>query len=353
MSYTLRAVTEATRSARLFRTPMLAVASGLVAAMAAAVLAARHASPSEVSPVSPAHEPWYALWTWGVVAAFVLYAAGTWLARRGALSLRAAVGVAIVVQALPLAAPLLLSKDVYLYWTEARIATVHHANPYRAVPGDYPKDPSYPYVSQSWLQSTTQYGPAWEGLGALPALAAGSSAHRAELGYRALALLGVLATMLIVARRTRNAAMVALLGWSPLIALHYAGGGHNDASMTALLVLGVAAPAAAVGGTAWPIAASLKVVPAILLPLHLAARRLHAPRRWWLGLVGGALVVAIAATAVLVHAGRPRTRPEHIRRLHSAAFTGSPSSDCATGMPSPPAQSRSRRCISRSCGRPG
>jgi hypothetical protein len=38
----------------------------------AAVLAARHASPAEVSPVSPAHEPWHALWTWGVVAAFGL-----------------------------------------------------------------------------------------------------------------------------------------------------------------------------------------------------------------------------------------------------------------------------------------
>ena len=247
MSDTLRAVTEATRSARLFRTPMLAIASGLVVAIAAAVLAARHASPSEVSPVSPAHEPWHALWTWGVVAAFGLYAAGTWLARKGALSLRAAVVTAVVVQALPLAAPLLLSKDVYLYWTEARIAIVHHANPYRSVPGDYPKDPSYPFVSQSWLTATTQYGPAWEGLGALPAAAAGSSAHRAELGYRALALLGVLLTVLIVARRTRNAAMVALLGWSPLVALHFAGGGHNDAWMTALLVLGVAAPASAAG----------------------------------------------------------------------------------------------------------
>jgi len=67
--------------------------------------------------------------------------------------------------------------------------------------------------------------------------AAGTSAHRAELGYRVLALLGVLAAALIVARRTRNAAAVALLGWSPLVALHFAGGGHSDAWMIALLVI--------------------------------------------------------------------------------------------------------------------
>ena len=292
------------------------VAAGLVVALAAAVLGARHASPSMVSPVSPAHEPWHAMWTWGVVAAFVLYVAGTWLARGGAYSLRTALVVAVVVQVIALAAPLLLSNDVYLYWAEARIATVHHANPYRATPSDYPRDPAHAYVSEIWLTETAEYGPAWEALGAVPALAAGSSARRAELGYRALAVLGVLAALLVVARRTRNPAAVALLGWSPLVALHFAGGGHNDAWMTALLVFAVAAPAAAAGGAAWSIAAAVKPVPAILLPLHLAARRFRAPRGWWIGLVAAALVVAAASTAafgthwvVAAAAGAHQTSP--------------------------------------------
>jgi hypothetical protein len=276
----------------------LAIAGGLVLAVAAAVLGARHASPSEVSPVSPSGEPWHAFWTWGVVVAFVLYAIGTWVAREGALSLRVAVITAVVVQTLPLAAPLLLSKDVYLYWSEARIAIVHHANPYHATPSDYPSDPAYGHVSEIWRPETAPYGPAWEALGTVPAATAGSSAHRAELGYRVLALLGVLAAALIVARRTRNAAAVALLGWSPLVALHFAGGGHSDAWMMALLVLGVAAPTAARGGAAWPIASAFKVVPAILLPLELAARRLRAPKRWWLGLIGAAVVVIAAATGI-------------------------------------------------------
>jgi hypothetical protein len=280
------------------RRAMLAIAAALIATTAAAVLAARHASPAEVSPVLPAHEPWRALWAWGATAAFGFYAAGAWLARKRALSLRVAVITAVVVQALPLAGPLLLSKDVYLYWSEARIAIVHHANPYRAVPDNYPADPAHAKVSESWLHETAPYGPAWEALGTLPAVAAQSSADRAQLGYRVLALLGVLAATLVVARRTRNAAAVALLGWSPLIALHYAGGGHSDAWMIALLVLGVAAPTAAAGGLAWPIASAFKVVPAVLLPLEVAARRFREPRRWWLALISSTVVIAIAATAV-------------------------------------------------------
>jgi hypothetical protein len=286
---------DAARAARPLRTPVLAVAAGLVVAVALAVVAARHASPAEVSPVLPAHEPWRAFWTWGVTVAFVLYAAGAWLAR-GTLSLRVAVAVAIVVQALPLVAPLLLSKDVYLYWSEARTEIVHHANPYQTVPNDFPTDPARNRVSEIWLNEHAPYGPAWEALATIPAAAAGTSAHRAELGYRIFAFLGVLAAVLLVARRTRNAAAVALLGWSPLIALHFAGGGHSDAWMIALLVLAVALPSAATGGAAWPVASAFKIVPAVLLPLELAARRLRAPRRWWLGLVGSAVVVVLAAT---------------------------------------------------------
>jgi hypothetical protein len=268
-----------------------------VVALALAVIGARHASPSASSPVSPAGEPWHAFWTWGVVAAFVLYVVGAYVARGGAFSLRAALVVTVVVQVIALAAPLLLSKDVYLYWSQARIVIVHHANPYRATPDTYPNDPAHGKVSEIWLTETEQYGPAWAAVGTIPAAVAGSSAKRAEVAYRIFAVLGILAAVLVVARRTRNPAAVALLGWSPLVALHFAGGGHNDAWMTALLVFAVAMPAAAAGGAAWSISGAFKPVAAILLPLELTARRFRAPLRWWLGLAGAALAIVIVATA--------------------------------------------------------
>ena len=155
-------------------TARLALGAGVVTAVAtaAAVAAARHASPSEVSPVVPAHG-WNAVWIGGTGAALCLYAVGWLLARRQPLRLGAVVAVAVVVQALPLAAPLLLSKDAYTYWAQARVAVVHHANPYVTAPSAFPRDPALPYVSQSWLDSHAVYGPAWEAVGTLPALAAG------------------------------------------------------------------------------------------------------------------------------------------------------------------------------------
>jgi hypothetical protein len=46
------------------------------------------------------------------------------------------------------------------------------------------------------------------------------------------------------------------------------------------------------------VASAFKIVPGVLLPLELAARRLRMPRRWWVGLVGAAVLVVAVATAV-------------------------------------------------------
>ena len=269
---------------------------GVVVATALAVTAARHATPSEVSPVVPRGD-WRGVWEAALVAAFCCYGLGAWLARSSRLPLRAAVVAAVAVQAIPLAGPLLLSKDAYLYWGEARVVTVHHANPYVATPADYPTDPAFGHVSESWRAEPAPYGPAWELVGAGPAVAAGSSAHRAELAYRALAVAAVLLAIAIVARRTRSAAAVAFIGWSPLLALHFGGGGHSDAVMMALVLGAVVAGTRVTGGALWPLASAFKPFPPILVPLELARRRLDVGARWWAGLLGStaALVALFSA----------------------------------------------------------
>lgn len=204
----------------------------------------------------------------------------------------------MLVQALPLVAPLILSKDVYAYWGAARVVTVHEANPYRAFPADFPRDPALPFVSEQWRASAPPYGPLWVTAATLPAVAAGTSAHRAELGYRLLALLGVLFTVGLIAARTRNAAAVAFLGWNPLIAIHFAGGGHNDAWMAALMALAVLTRGTARAGAAWPLAAAIKAVPLVLLPLELARTRFRLPRRFSISLVCTGAVIIIVSTAV-------------------------------------------------------
>ena len=214
--------------------------------------------------------------------AFVLYGLGAWLAHSSRLPLKVALTAAVAVQVLPLAGPLLLSKDAYLYWGEARVLTVHHANPYVRTPADYPSDPAFPYVSESWRAQPTPYGPAWEIAGAGPALVAGSSPHRAELAYRALAVLALLASIALVAVRTRSAAAVAFIGWSPLLAFHFGA---------------VAAGTRASGGALWAAASAFKPFPPVLIPLELAKRRLQVGARWWVGLFGSAAAVTAISTA--------------------------------------------------------
>jgi alpha-1,6-mannosyltransferase len=272
-----------------------------MAAVALAVEATRHAARVESTPIVP-HGAWKAVWVGSVLAALALGGIAVLLARRGSLRLSTAVAVAVAIQLVPLLGPTILSQDVFLYWAEARVITVHHANPFSVPPIRYPNDPATKLASAEWRRYTEPYGPAWAAVGTLPALIAGRSAELAQLLYRVLAAAGVLALIGMIAVRTRSAAAVALLGWSPLVALHFAGGGHSDALMMLLVLVGLTLGARAVGGVAWPAASMFKGFAAVLLPLDLACTRGRRPRRFWIGLVAGTVVVLAAAiTAFGMH----------------------------------------------------
>ena len=267
--------------------------TGVAAAVVIATIAARHAHPAEVSPVTP-RGGWNTVWVAAVTAALVLYAVGAALTRT---RLAAVVAIALVVQLAPLAAPLLLSKDAYLYWVGARIVSVHHASPYRDFPNAYPSDPAFPYVAEQWRDEGSPYGPTWVALSVVPSAVAGSSRAHAVSAYKLFSVLGVLAALALIAVGTRSAAAVALLGWNPLIALHFAGGGHSDGWLVALLCLAVLARRRARGGAAWALAGAFKPLGIVLFPLDVAADRLRRPRGFWLGLGVTAAVVLVLSTA--------------------------------------------------------
>jgi hypothetical protein len=131
----------------------------------------------------------------------------------------------------------------------------------------------------------------------VPAAVAGASAHRAELGYRVFAVLALVASIALVARRTRNPGAVAFLGWSPLLAIHFGGGGHSDALMMLFVLGAVAAGTTARSAALWPIASAFKPFPPILVPLELARRRLAVGARWWIALIASTIVVIGVSTA--------------------------------------------------------
>jgi hypothetical protein len=239
-------------------------------------------------------------WAWVflglLVAAFMAYVGGVLLARMSPPPLAAVALIACAVQLVPLGAPLLLSTDAWAYWAYGRIAAVHDANPYRVEPAEFPNDPAFRFMGTDWRDSTTVYGPAFTLASEPLARAAGSSADAAAWIYKSLAAVGVLATAALAARLSRRSALaLVFVGWNPLLAVHFAGGGHNDA-LLALLVVGALVAGAAgrrqLAGVCWAVSVFVKWIPLLLLPLRAIEARAQHRRVGHLGF-------AIAAGVVL------------------------------------------------------
>jgi hypothetical protein len=121
--------------------PLAGVGLALTGSLALAVAAAS----AHGSPLSPGRQELTDLP--GVVflsaagCAFALYILALVLIRRHRSSVALVCVVAAATQLIPLAGPLLLSRDVYAYWTYGRLVSVHDANPYTVSPSTYASDP--------------------------------------------------------------------------------------------------------------------------------------------------------------------------------------------------------------------
>jgi hypothetical protein len=237
-----------------------------------------------------------------MVPAFAAYLAGLLLLSRrarNAVRLRVVIALACAVQLVPLAGPVLLSTDVYTYWMYGRIAAVHGDNPYTDAPRGYPEDPAYDLMGSHWYDTTSVYGPGFTLASEAHARVVGESPDSAAWTYRVLTAAAMIALVLLAARLgSAPAFSAAFVGWNPLLAVHFAGGGHNDAWMVAF-VLGALALAAAgrrgLAGAAWAAAISIKWVPILFLPLRLLEARRVGRRIDHRGLgIAATMIVAIA-----------------------------------------------------------
>lgn len=271
--------------------------------LTATAVAVAHPS---ASPLVPEHDGDASRWAWlylgAMIAAFAAYLAGLYLLDRdGSFARRRAVVVlACAIQLLPLAGPVLLSTDVYTYWDYARISTDHGGNPYVDTPSDYPGDPAYPLMGSHWHDTTSVYGPGFTLASEAHAVAVGESPGLAAWAYRGLAAAAMIALVLLAARlSSRPAFAAAFVGWNPLLAVHFAGGGHNDAWMMVFVLAALALAATGrtgLAGASWAVAITIKWVPLLFLPLRfLAARRAgrHVDHR---GLALGLTVIVAIAT---------------------------------------------------------
>jgi hypothetical protein len=255
------------------------------------------------SPLVPLHgghavgDRAYARWFYALlVAGFTAYVVGIWLARRRPPRFAHVAVLACAMQLAPLGAPLLLSTDAWTYWDYGRLAAVHGENPYRADPESAADDPAFRYVGAAWRDTTSVYGPVFTLASEPIARAAGTSAGAAAWIYKSLAAVAVLAAAFLVARLSRRPALaLAFVGWNPLLAVHFAGGGHNDAWVAALVVGALAAGAARrpqLAGACWALGILVKWVPLMLLPLRALESRAQGRR---VGHLGFAMTFSVAA----------------------------------------------------------
>jgi hypothetical protein len=267
----------------------------------AAVAASLHGSPLRPGAPEQSDLP-SVLFLAAAGSGFAVYVAALLVIRRRGARLAAVCAIAAAIQLVPLAGPLLLSRDVYAYWAYGRLTAVHDANPYSVPPARFPQDPAVRAMAPAWRRTKSVYGPVFTAASAGLAKTTGRSAETTAFVYRLLAALAMLAVVGLAALAAPLPAFsAAFVGWNPLLALDFAGGGHNDVWMV-VFVLGALAltPRSRPGlaGASWALAAGLKWVSLAFLPLSLLAARRREALRTVAGFLGGTAVIATGAVVL-------------------------------------------------------
>jgi Glycosyltransferase family 87 len=193
-----------------------------------------------------------------------------------ALPGRWVIGSVVVLHALYVLAPPLLSKDIFSYLEYARLGVVHHVNPYAHVVKAVRTDDVYRYLG--WRSVASAYGPLFTVASyPLANVSAGVGLWTIKVVTGA-ASLGCVALVADCARRLGRSpiAAAAFLGLNPVLLTYGVGGAHNDILM---MLLGVAAVALMLRsreglGTAAVVAAgAIKASVGVMLPFMLIAAR--------------------------------------------------------------------------------
>jgi len=233
-------------------------------------------------------------------AAFAVYLVALLALRSPAPSTRAVVILAAAIQLVPLAAPLLLSTDAWTYWSYGWIGSRGGGNPYTEAPETFPDNPALPWMGSDWRDTTTVYGPAFTLASEPLAVVAGGSNDVAAWTYKTLAAAAALGAALLAGRLARRRELaIAFVGWNPILAVHLAGGGHNDGWVGALILAALALSASArlrAEGALWVLAVFVKWVPLLFLALHSLAARTTRRRATYGSVAVTAVIVAAAAT---------------------------------------------------------
>ncbi len=200
-----------------------------------------------------------------------VYALATWLVWRGVGSRDAAaliIGIAVAMRVVVLLAPPYLSSDIYRYVWDGRMIAAG-INPYKYVPND-PRlgalrdQEIFPEINRRDYARTI-YPPAAQAIFFLVTRVGESLIVMkfAMVGFEAIAV----ALMLrLLAAAERPASWIAVYLWHPLPLWEFAGSGHIDAAMIALVTLALWSRRLWLTGLALAGGVLVKFYPGLLLP---------------------------------------------------------------------------------------
>ncbi|MDQ6914479.1 MAG: glycosyltransferase 87 family protein [Actinomycetota bacterium] len=245
----------------------------------------------------------------------------------------AALLVAVMIVGL---APILLSKDAFLYLSYARLGAVHHLNPYVHPPAAAPHDTILRYID--WHRQVSPYGPLFT-LATYPLALVSIPAALWLLKLAAIgSALGVLALVWKCAERLARPALPAVLavGLNPAFLVYGVGGAHNDFLMMLLLLGGlylILSERYRLGGAALAVAVAVKAAAVPIAPFALLASRRRG-RTVAAALVAlaclGALTLAVFGPHVLGFSQQAATVDQYsLPRVLAAPFGAGTTTSCA------------------------
>ncbi len=179
-----------------------------------------------------------------ILALFVLYWLAFSLSRKetGTATLPMVVGFGVLFAlTMSLMYPV-TATDIFGYIVRVRILTVHHANPFTALPSAFPQDPFFRYIG-GWKDWPTPYGPLFVLLGAVPSFLGSDSLMLNLLLFKGLSLasyMGNIALLYVILRQSAPKMIVPAIlfyAWNPLVLFEALGNGHNDVAMMFFVLL--------------------------------------------------------------------------------------------------------------------
>jgi SAM-dependent methyltransferase len=229
-------------------------------------------------------------WPIMVGTAFLMLGVSGVLYLKGELRPGTILVVAVLLRLFWITLPPSLSDDSYRYAWDGMIVA-EGINPYRYPPADsaleaFHSDPVYAALNSKEFISI--YPPASQYLFSAADRLADSRFPEVFFVWKGFVVILELFALLLLARMV-SPSLLMLFAWSPLVLLEGAGQAHSDVLLALLLVVAVKAARAdkwTWAGAAIALAASLKLWPALVVPVFL---------RHWRGVLAGTTVAIILA----------------------------------------------------------